>query len=152
MTKETMQAYTEIDCILSNMPSEYVLKVPEKLREKFKKEKDPKYIFRLKENKSLNEHNLNNKTRALLAMLKYNYWCKNQEEKEKLAERFNENQRKHVEYIREIYNPNDIFKKKYKIQEEKAINQNISIIEYKESNFFEKLLNRIMKFLHIKTK
>ena len=152
MTKETMQAYTEIDCILSNMPSEYVLKVPEKLREKFKKEKDPKYIFRLKEINSLNEHNLNHKTRALLAMLKYNYWCKNQEEKEKLAERFNENQRKYVEYIREIYNPNDIFKKKYKIQEEKVINQNISIIEYKESNFFEKLLNRIMKFLHIKTK
>ena len=31
MTKDTMKAYTEIDCILSNMPNEYVLKVPKKL-------------------------------------------------------------------------------------------------------------------------
>lgn len=141
MTKETMQAYTEIDCILSNMPSEYVIKIPEKLREKFKNEKDLEYMFRLEDNKSLNEHNLNRKTRALLAMLKYNYWCKNQDEKQKLVKLFNENQKKHEEYIREIYNPDNIFKNKNTNEFEK--NDNNLPIETKEPNIFSGIINFI---------
>lgn len=143
MTKDTMKAYTEIDCILSNMPNEYVLKVPKKLREKFRNEKDHDYLFRLEENKRLNEHNLSRKTRALLAMLKYNYWCNDYEEQQELAKLFSDNQKKHEEYIREIYNPDNIFKNK---NIDSLKNEQNLPIEQKEKSIF----SRIIDFIKLK--
>lgn len=140
MTKDTMKAYTEIDCILSNMPNEYVLKVPKKLREKFRNEKDQDYLFRLEENKRLNEHNLSKKTCALLAMLKYNYWCDNQEEQQELAKLFTTNQKKHEDYIREIYNPDNIFKNK---NIDPFKNEQNFPIEQKERSIFSKIIDFI---------
>ena len=77
------------------------------------------------------------------------YWYKDEDKKQRLLEILDENERKYQEELREKYNPDDLFNKDNKIKKDSVANQNTSIIEYKDENSFKKLLNKIMKFLHI---
>ena len=67
-------------------------------------------------------------------MLKLNYWCTNEKEKEGLLNLLNENEKKYQEELRKKYNPNNLFKDK----ESKRViytNEELSIVKYKESIF-----------------
>ena len=83
------------------------------------------------------------KTIAILAWLNLNYWCDDEEEKEKLIAIYHENDIIKDRELREKYNPDNLFKRKTK--EEKT--ENVAIIEHKESAF-AKILNRIKRFFH----
>lgn len=151
MTNETMKAYAEIDCILSNMPEEYVSKVPRKLREKFKREKDFSYNFELVPTRHLKEQGLSKKTIALLAMLKYNYWCKDEEEKKKLLLMFKENEDKKQMELRKKYDIDNILKNKRKeTKENDEMENNINLpIEINKENVFNKIIKFIKRIFHI---
>ena len=58
-----------------------------------------------------------------------------------------ENDKKLETEMRERYNPDNLFKKKEKVeQNDEAKEESTEIIEYKEQNILKKILNRIMKF------
>ncbi len=58
-----------------------------------------------------------------------------------------ENDKKIEAEMRERYNPNNLFKKKEKQEQNNEVKQeNTELIEYKEQNIFKKILNKIMKF------
>ena len=60
---------------------------------------------------------------------------------------YSENDKKIKAEMREIYNLDNIFKKKEKGEQNNAVKQeNTELIEYKEQNIFKKILNKIMKF------
>lgn len=139
----TRQAYTEIDKLLSIMPEEYIKKVPLKLREKFKNEKDIFYSFEIDNTKHLNEQGLSSKSLALLAMLKYNYWCNSEEEKNQLKIMFIENEYKYQKQQREKYNLDNLFKKSKKELE----NKHVEMMVYKKESFFNKIKNIIYRIL-----
>lgn len=143
MTNEIAKAYTEIDRVLSVMPEDYIEKVPLKLREKFKKEKDIFYNFQIDNTKHLNEQGLSSKALALLAMLKYNYWCDSQEEKNQLKRMFIENEEKYQKQQREKYNPDNLFKK----TTNEIKNEQIEMIVYQKENLFDKIKNIIYRLL-----
>ena len=123
ISASTRQAYTEIDNILSIMPESYIKKVPLNLREKFKNEKDISYSFEIDNTKHLNEQGLSNKSLALLAMLKYNYWCDSEEEKKQLQTMFIENEDKKIE------------------------NEHVEMIIYRKESFLDKIKNIIYGIL-----
>ena len=50
-------------------------------------------------------------------MLNLNYWCEDEEERQKLIAIYAENDKKREAGLREKYNPDNIFKKKEKINE-----------------------------------
>ena len=119
----------------------------QKLLELFNEEKEKNYQPNINPNISLAEQNLQRKTLVLLAMLNLNYWCKDENEKQEMLKMYAENDKKIEAEMRERYNPNNLFKKKEKQEQNNEVKQeNTELIEYKEQNIFKKILNKIMKF------
>lgn len=147
MENSLLRAYAEVDKILSFMETQYVEKVPIKLRELFKNEKLKDYNPNIDKKIPLNEQNLERKTYAILAMLDLNYWCSNEEEKQELMREYSNNDKNREEELREKYNPDNIFKSKTKeIEQEEDTEEITSLVEYKEESFIKKLINRIKNF------
>ena len=128
MEENLAKSFAEVDKILSLMEDKYVQKIPRKMREMFKTEKQKEYKPNIDANMPLNEQNLQRKTLAILAMLNLNYWCETEEEKQELLKVYAENDKKKEQEIRDKYNPDNLFKKKEKIVEEKA--EHTELIEY----------------------
>ena len=146
MENELSKAYAEVDIILSYMKNIYVEKIPKKLRELYKKEKLQGYTPNINPQISLDEQNLQKKTYAILAMLNLNYWCEDENERKELIAIYAENDRKKEEQLREQYNPDNLFKNRTSdtIQETERINENVAMVEYKES-FIQKIINKMKK-------
>ena len=144
MENNIYKAYAEVDKILSFMDTAYVEKIPKKMRDLFRNEKLQDYEPNINPKISIDEQNLQKKTYAILAMLNLNYWCKDEEEKKELIKLYAENDRKREEELREKYNPDNIFKNKQTESISNTEESNTSLIEYKESNFFKKIISKIM--------
>lgn len=137
-----IKAYTEVNCLLEYLPQSYIDKLPKKLIELIKKQSDKQYYISIDTNKSLLEQNFSQKTKDLIAVIKYNYWSTD-EERQQLKKIFYENENKYQKELLEKYNPNDIFKKKEsKTDISDNIEPNLQMVEYKE-NIFIRLFNKI---------
>ena len=134
----TRQAYTEIDTFIELLDEYNRNKIPQKLREYFKKEKDINYIKNINPNQPIKEQNLKEETLALIAMLNLQYWCEDKEEKLRLRKIYEENENKYQATLREKYNPDNLFKNKQSKVE--TVENSVAMIEYKES-FFTKIKN-----------
>ncbi len=153
MTDELLKAYAEVDVILSYMDNIYIEKIPLEVRKLFKDERLQGYEPKINPKIPLDEQNLQTKTYTILAMLNLNYWCEDEKEKQELIEIYAENDKKKEEELRKKYNPDNLFKndKNDKITKPyREIEQNTALIEYKESNFLKKILNKIMSFFRRK--
>jgi len=140
MENKSQLAYAEVDAILDMLETEAVEKIPVKVREFFKNEKDKNYIPKISEDFSEIENmELMRETICLLTILDINYWCETEEEKQFVLNKLKENDRKKEEELREKYNPDNIFKNKNKIQEI------VAMVEYKEPNFIRRLLDKIKR-------
>ena len=112
------------------------------------------YIKHINPNIPIKNQNLLEETLALIAMLNLQYWCKDEQEKERLKNIYAENERKYQEELGLKYNPNNIFnnKKKNVISEENNVNNekmsNLPI-EVKTEKFYNRLINFLKRLLHI---
>lgn len=145
MLLNDMMAYAEVDAILNILEDEYVNKVPEKVRNFFAEEKIKEYEPIIDIDVPLTEQNLKRETMILLAILKLNYWCENENEKQEFLNELakNENERKELE---KKYNPNNLFKKKQEKNIDE-INKQTQMIEYKEKNIIKKIIEKIFKMI-----
>ena len=84
---------------------------------------------------------------GIIALLNLQYWCEDENEKQRLKAIYAENERKYQEELREKYNPDNLFKNKQKAVEEKI--EETAIVEYKEP-VFKRLINKILNFLHLR--
>ena len=114
-------AYAELDEILNLMNDKYLEKIPTKFREFLSREKDKYYTNKIDINKPLEEQNLQRKTLVLLAVLR----LKEQVEK---------------------YSTDNIFVKK----QEEVKNENSQLVEYKEKNVIQKVIEKIKNFFRRK--
>ena len=153
MNRSTMEAYAEVDAVLNVMDKKYVEEIPAKLRELFSKEKSTEYVKEIMFDKPLKDQNLKEETLSILAVLNYNYWCKDEAHKKELLKLYSENERKFQDELREKYNPDTIFNKH--IQENKTdentVKEEVSFVEYKES-IFKKFINKIKNIFNEKEK
>ena len=146
----TRQAYSEIDEFLRLLSVEQRNKVPQKLRELFKQEKDKEYIKRIDSLIPIKEQNLKEETLAIIALLNLHYWEEDEEEKERLQKVYSKNEKIYQEMLKEKFNPDNIFKKKItKIESRQKKIQDVQMIEHKEP-MIKRILNGILKFLHLK--
>ena len=100
MNKATTGAYAEVDAILSHMDESYINQIPIKIRNTFKKFKSKTYTKDFNPNIPLEEQNLKRETITLLAILNYNYWCKDENRKKELMNIYTENTRKAKEKLK----------------------------------------------------
>lgn len=153
--KKIRQTYSEVDEFLNLLSKEKQNEIPKELRDLFKNEKDKEYVKKINKNIEIDKQNLKEETLAIIALLNLKYWCKNEKEKSKLKEIYFKNEQKYQEILIKKYNTNKIFENnKIFIQEssniEKNDNENLYTIklELKESRL-KKVINNILKFLHI---
>ncbi len=142
LSVNTRQAYTELDNFIELLDEHYRNKVPEKLREFFKKEKDNNYIKVIDPNIPIKEQNLKEETLALIAVLNLQYWCEDEDEKRRLKKIYYDNEIKHQNKLKGLYNLDEVFKNKQqqtnkKIYEE--IQENVAMVKYKKETFIDKI-------------
>ena len=150
MTLKRREAYTELLEVLKRVDKRLLNKIPKGLLNYFERYKANEYEYIYDDNLSLSEQNLSSITLNLLAMLNLNYWCENEEHKKELLSKYDDNERKYQEELREKYNPDNIFNNEYqdnKIKED-IIQEEISLVEYKES-VFTRIINKIKQIFHV---
>ena len=142
VTNEFAEASAELIEILNYLPKSEVEKIPLKLRKFFEKVANPNYSVKIDPYKSLEQQNIKEKTKDLIAVIYRNYWC-NKEERKSLDAQLIENDKKYEEKLQEQYNPDNIFKNKQKNIEAVPVEEHIELVEYKEQKWYQKIYNII---------
>lgn len=135
-------AYREVIEILKYTKREDVNKIPKYRILLWKTNMKKDYDFKVDTKKTLEEQNLSQEAKAIIANIFKNYWA-NDYQKQRIIEKekYDLEQMEKEKY--EKYNPNDIFKnKKHNITEEINNVDEVSLVEYKES-IFTKFINAI---------
>ena len=150
LTATTRIAYAQVDSFLDMLEEKYVQMVPRNIRYFIKQEKDTRDDIKIVPDVPIKQQNLTDEALALIAYLNLNYWCQDQAEREKLIEKYKENDEKYERNLRHYqHGADDIFKKdndSFNSQNEmlnKSIQNNTSLVEYKKENIFITLLNKI---------
>ena len=138
MSENINKAYSEIDEILQLLQSDFVDKVPLKIRNFFREQKDKEYIVKINPNIPLENQELLPETISILALLKLDYWCENNQEKQELLKILQKNEIEYQTEIERKYSSENIFNKNNKTE----ISQLPTDIK-KES-----LRDKILKFIH----
>ena len=139
----TRQAYSEIDEFLSLLTEEQMNKIPLKLREFFKEEKDKEYKKQIDSEIPIKDQNLKSETLAIIAMLNLQYWCEDENEKQRLKEVYAKNEQVYQEMLQVAFNLDDIFKKRTSNVEKGQV-ENTEMVVYKES-IIKRILSKIKK-------
>lgn len=146
----TRQAYSEIDEFLGLLTEEQREKIPRKLRDFFREEKDSSYIKEIRVDIPVNQQNFKEETLAIIALLNLQYWCQDESEKQRLKSVYASNERIYQEMLQVKFNPDDIFKKRTMHKEDEMTDETSSVkmIEYKEP-IIKRIINKIKNFLKI---
>ncbi len=148
MEKEINEVSVEINSIFDNMSIDVLNKIPLKIRNFFKNNASSTYIFEYDQTKRLNEQNIKDKTRGIIALLYRDYIC-NEAERKQYNEIYSEFLNKNEEEKRALYNPDDLFKKDNISSSENSSNhkveKHLEIINNKP-NFIKRFFNKIIVF------
>lgn len=146
----TRKAYSEIDEFLGLLSDEQRNKIPKKLREFFKEEKDVNYIKGINPQVPIKKQELKEETLGIIALLNLQYWCEDENEKQRLKEVYAKNEKVYQEMLQLAFNPDDIFKKKTQtIEKEEEGVENKQMVVYKEP-IIKRIFDSILRFLHLK--
>ena len=130
------KAFSEVDMILDLIDSEMKNKVSANFIKFIKEEKDNNYKPNINPEIPLEEQNILPETIDILALLKLNYWC-NEEEKKELLEILNRNEQKFQKEAKEKYDIDKLFK----------TNKTKEIINLPEKGESENFIKKLIKFI-----
>ncbi len=145
MNIKTKEIYSEVYQVLNLLGNEYIDKLPNSLFNMLKEKRNIGYTPQYIEDIPLNKQNIKKETLSIIALLHLNYWCKNEKEKLELKQMLKNNEDRYQQELRNKYNPDDIFKKH---KQDKIVENQVSMIEYKES-LFKKIISKIKSIFHI---
>lgn len=145
VTNGLANAAAELNEILKYLPKSEVEKIPLKLRKFFKDIANANYNAKIDPNKSLEQQNISEKTKDLIAVVYREYWCST-EERKALDARLIENDRMYEEQLLKSYNLKKVLENKQSINSVSAEN-NTAIIEYKEQKWYQKVILTIKSLL-----
>lgn len=143
INKKYQNAYAEVLYYLKGIRQNDIIKIPRGLISHFEKFKNPEYICDFDYTKPLKELKLLDETKGLIGMICLNYWCDSTEKKQQLLNTMKDNELKHQEKLKKLYDSNNIFKEND--NRKNIYHQEKSLIEVKEKNFITKLLDKIKR-------
>lgn len=130
------KAFSEVDMILDLIDSEMKNKVSANFIKFIKEEKDNNYKPNINPELPLEEQNILPETIDILALLKLNYWC-NEEEKKELLKVLNKNEQQFQKEAKEKYDIDKLFK----------TNKTKEIINLPEKGESENFIKKFIKFI-----
>lgn len=144
------KAYKEVIEVLKYVPKESVDKIPQIMLNTLNLKMDKNYEFFIDIDKSFEEQELLDETKAILANIFRDYWA-TPYQKERIETKEKYDRQKEEEEKREQYNPDDIFRKNNKENIEERIEKNTNNlpIELKKEKFYRKIINFFKKVFHI---
>ena len=143
LTKELKLGITETIEILKLADKKEIVKIPKQFMNSLNEYADKEYKFEIGNEMSLKNLKLRKETKNILAIIAYNYWCDTPEKKSKFNELLNNNQKIYEEKLKNQYNPDNLFKNKKQVSQNK--NDSTALVKYKEN-----IIQKILRFLHIK--
>lgn len=142
------RAYKEVLEILKFVSTEDYNKIPKEQIEFFQNNSDKDYKYTYMPFKSLNGQDVMELTKYIIILLFKEYWATDLQKKKIIAKQEFDREKLEEEKTQK-YNINDLFKnKKANILDEKK--ENMQIIEYKEPNFYEKIIEKLLKIFRRK--
>ena len=152
MSEINKKAVSEVIDVLKHSEIEVTQKIPKKFIEFLTKNSDRDYIPNIDYSEENWENSIEEDAKVLIALI-YRDYIMSEEEKEKVIE---EAERQEQE-IREKYNPDNLFKKNSKIENEKSqddTEQEVqkSLLIIKEEKWYERINNKIKEIFGIKHK
>ena len=130
------KAFSEVDMILDLIDSEMKNKVSANFIKFIKEEKDNNYKPNINPELPLEEQNILPETIDILALLKLNYWC-NEEEKKELLKVLNKNEQQFQKEAKEKYDIDKLLK----------TNKTKEIIKLPEKGESENFIKKLIKFI-----
>ena len=130
------KAFSEVDMILDLIDSEMKNKVSANFIKFIKEVKDNNYKPNINPELPLEEQNILPETIDILALLKLNYWC-NEEEKKELLKVLNKNEQQFQKEAKEKYDIDKLFK----------TNKTKEIINLPEKGESENFIKKLIKFI-----
>ena len=142
------KAYKEVIEVLKYVPRESVDKIPKTMIDTFNRKMDNNYIFSIDINKSFEEQELLEESKAILANIFRDYWA-TPYQKERIQAKEGYDWQKIEEEKKNNYNY-DIFKKNNKTddKENESVENNLPI-EVKKEKFYNKIINFFKKIFNI---
>lgn len=145
------KAYKEVIEVLNFVPKESVDKIPQTMIDTFKAKMDNDYDFKVDINKSFEEQDLLDETKAIFANIFRDYWA-TPYQKERIEAKEKYDRQKMEEEKRERYNTDNLFNNRktnnYGEETQESITNNLPM-EIKKEKFYEKLIKFIKNFLKI---
>lgn len=137
----------QINEILKYISPNLKSRIPQKYITYFEINKPNDYNWNIDKTVPLEKQDLLPITKEILTFLYRDYIC-GDIERARLDKILNENEIKYQNELKEKYNPDNIFKaRKSNVKTEQIVNENTSIVTYKES-FFSKIINKIKLIFH----
>jgi len=146
MTEDKMKIMcSETYEFLNLLGETYIKKIPKGLYKYIKQEKIQDYSLELNMEQRISEQ-ISEESLLFIMYLNLIYWA-TQEEKEKLIKIYKENDVKEAERLKQLYNTDNLFKKRNEVKEEIQEQANmVSMVEYKEP-LIKRIINKIKDFL-----
>lgn len=149
INSEIRKAYYEVLVILKYLPACYTKMIPKHVISIFESQKEEYKELIVDINKPINKEFLSKQAIEIIAMLNYEYWCKDEDKKQKLHDMYRLNEIKHQEELKEKYDIYKTFDERKNKSIEYDNSKSVSLIEYKES-FFKKIINKIKILIYKK--
>lgn len=137
--------YAEVYYILNYLGTEYIQKLPQKLRDVIDNTRDKNYKFNFDETKTLSSQNFKQETRDFIAALNLIYWEKDEKKKQELMTKYKENDIIYQKELEEKYSYENLFKNRNQTRQvvEKEETKEIMVVT-EEKNIIKKIINKII--------
>lgn len=139
--------YSEVYSLIKLLGYDFESLLPDKVKETIAMKRDKNYNPQYSMDIPLEKQNIHSDSMAILANIQYNYWCRTPEEKEQFLKELKQIDIDRENKIREMYNPDNIFKKQNSNIEK---SEETALVQIEEENwknkiikFFNKLLQKI---------
>lgn len=140
--------YSEVYEILSYMDKSIVMKIPIEILENIKEKRNKKYVSNIDPYDLFNPQNVNGQTIEVLSCLDINFWM-DHEKKKRLKEKYNKMELEYQNALIEKYNPDDIFKNRNRIIQEKIQqSEETRMTVVQEKKWYKKIFNLIKNLFH----
>lgn len=128
-------ALAEVEEILQNTEEELVAKIPNKIRQFIKENRNQEYMTNIVNVEPLNRQSILPETQALLALIYRSYWATEEEKKE-----FADRDSIELEKARESLKIDNTFEKR---KEEVKIEETTSLIPVQEEKWYQKVWKKL---------
>lgn len=142
VSNEYSEAAVEVLGILNELDENDFKKIPKKIIEFLEGNKSNTYNPNIDYSADVNDINLKEKTKEILAGIYLDYLCPD-DKKQDFMDNIRKNEAKYQEYASEVYNSNDIFKNKSKINNEELLQEKRYPVEVKKEKWYMKIISFI---------